>query len=145
MVQWLRPHAPNAGDTGLIPGWGTKILHTTQHGQKKNKRRRQTKGQSDVKCWEKHLTHHLFLYNKGVRAKYCWQLQEARKGKAMDSPQSFQKEQQPCCLFHFSFLFHFSENCVRFPTFIIVKIINVHCFKATRLVVVCYTSRRKLT
>ena len=24
MVQWLRLHAPNAGDTGSIPGKGTK-------------------------------------------------------------------------------------------------------------------------
>ena len=34
-VQWLRLHASNAGDAGSIPGLGTKILHTTQHGQKK--------------------------------------------------------------------------------------------------------------
>ena len=26
-VQWLRPCAPNAGSTGLIPGRGTKIPH----------------------------------------------------------------------------------------------------------------------
>ena len=26
VVQWLRLHAPNAGDVGLIPGQGTKIL-----------------------------------------------------------------------------------------------------------------------
>ena len=24
MVQWLRLHASNAGDAGLIPGWGTR-------------------------------------------------------------------------------------------------------------------------
>ena len=28
-VQWLRLQAPSAGDTGLIPGWRTKILHAT--------------------------------------------------------------------------------------------------------------------
>ena len=37
-VQWLRLQAPNARDTGLIPGWGTKILHATWFGQKKKKR-----------------------------------------------------------------------------------------------------------
>ena len=26
VVQWLRLPASTAGDTGLIPGWGTKIL-----------------------------------------------------------------------------------------------------------------------
>ena len=26
-VQWLRLHAPNAGGTGSIPGWVTKISH----------------------------------------------------------------------------------------------------------------------
>ena len=36
MVQWLRPHTSSAGDTGSIPGWGTKIPHATQHGQKKS-------------------------------------------------------------------------------------------------------------
>ena len=29
MLQWLRPHAPNAGDPGLIPGQGTRF-HTLQ-------------------------------------------------------------------------------------------------------------------
>ena len=28
-VQWLRLHAPSADGMGLIPGWGTKILHAT--------------------------------------------------------------------------------------------------------------------
>ena len=27
VVQWLRLWAPNAGDSGSIPGWGTKIQH----------------------------------------------------------------------------------------------------------------------
>ena len=34
-VQWLRLRAPNAGGTGSIPGWGTKIPHVAQSGQKK--------------------------------------------------------------------------------------------------------------
>ena len=27
VVQWLRIRLPGHGDTSLIPGWGTKILH----------------------------------------------------------------------------------------------------------------------
>ena len=34
VVQWLRLHAPNAGDMGLIPGQGTKI---PQAKKRKNK------------------------------------------------------------------------------------------------------------
>ena len=34
VVQQLRLCAPNAGHTGLIPGWGTKILHAPWHGKK---------------------------------------------------------------------------------------------------------------
>ena len=34
MVQWLRPHTPNAGGTGSIPGQGTKIPHAPQCSQK---------------------------------------------------------------------------------------------------------------
>ena len=33
-IQWLRLFAPNAGGTGLIPGWGTKILHVAGYVQK---------------------------------------------------------------------------------------------------------------
>ena len=35
VVQWLRPHAPNARGTGLIPGWEATIPHAKQNGQKK--------------------------------------------------------------------------------------------------------------
>ena len=38
MVQWLRLHASTAGDTGSIPGWGTKILHAAQCCQKRKKK-----------------------------------------------------------------------------------------------------------
>ena len=34
MAQKLRLHASTAGGVGLIPGGGTKILHTGWHGQK---------------------------------------------------------------------------------------------------------------
>ena len=37
-VQWLRLRAPNAGGTGLIPGWGTKILPATWRGLKNKKK-----------------------------------------------------------------------------------------------------------
>ena len=36
-VQWLRLSAPTAGGTGLIPSWGTKILHPMQGEKKKRK------------------------------------------------------------------------------------------------------------
>ena len=35
-IQWLRLHTSIAGQEGLIPGQGTKILHTAVHGQKLN-------------------------------------------------------------------------------------------------------------
>ena len=35
VVQWLRLRALNAGGTGSIPGWGTKIPHAAQRGQNK--------------------------------------------------------------------------------------------------------------
>ena len=38
-VQWLRLQASTTTGLGLIPGWVTKILHATQHGQKKKKKR----------------------------------------------------------------------------------------------------------
>ena len=38
VVQWLELHASTAGDMGLIPGQGTKILHAVQRGQKKKKK-----------------------------------------------------------------------------------------------------------
>ena len=34
VAQWLALHDSTAGDTSLILGWGTKIPHATQHGQK---------------------------------------------------------------------------------------------------------------
>ena len=37
MVQWLRLHAFNAGDTGLIPGQGIKAPHIVRCGQRKTK------------------------------------------------------------------------------------------------------------
>ena len=37
VVQWLRLHALNAGDTGSNPGRGTKIPQCIEHGQNKIK------------------------------------------------------------------------------------------------------------
>ena len=34
----------DAGDTGLIPGWGTKIPHAAWHGQKKSNNKGVVKG-----------------------------------------------------------------------------------------------------
>ena len=36
-VQWLRLHAPNEGDGGLIPGQRTKLTSAAQHGQNKDR------------------------------------------------------------------------------------------------------------
>ena len=38
VVQWLILCFSNAGGTGSIPGWGTKIPHAMQHSQKKKKK-----------------------------------------------------------------------------------------------------------
>ena len=44
MVQCLRFHAFNAGDTGSNPGRGTKIPHAIEHGQNKIRR------QQEMRC-----------------------------------------------------------------------------------------------
>ena len=44
MVQWLRLHTSNAGDAGLIPGQGIKILHAARPKKKKTFHREQTCG-----------------------------------------------------------------------------------------------------
>ena len=37
VVQWLRFSTPDTVGMGSIPGWGTKIPHDAQNGQKKKK------------------------------------------------------------------------------------------------------------
>ena len=37
-VQWLRCCTSSVADVGLIPGWGTKIPHAAQRGQKQKQR-----------------------------------------------------------------------------------------------------------
>jgi len=42
-AQWLRLHYSNAGSTGSIPGWGTKILHAVKHIQNVKKKKQKKK------------------------------------------------------------------------------------------------------
>ena len=42
-AQWLRLHYSNAGSTGSIPGWGTKILHAVKHIQNVKKKKTKKK------------------------------------------------------------------------------------------------------
>ena len=48
VVQWLRLHESTAGGVGSIPGWGTKISHATQCGQK-TKQNTKTNPKSTIK------------------------------------------------------------------------------------------------
>ena len=41
-VQWLRCCISTAGGTGLIPGWGTKILHARLHDQNIKKKKKKS-------------------------------------------------------------------------------------------------------
>ena len=45
LVQWLGLWALTAGGVDSIPGWGTKILHAMQRGQKKKKSNKNWKSQ----------------------------------------------------------------------------------------------------
>ena len=38
-VQWLRLHPSNAGNVGLVPGWGVMIPHATWYSQKWSKQK----------------------------------------------------------------------------------------------------------
>ena len=49
MVQWLGLCASTTGGLGLIPGWGAKIPHAVQHGQKKKKNLKKTSENREVK------------------------------------------------------------------------------------------------
>ena len=58
VVQWLRLHASNAGDTGWIPGQGTNILHTVGSSQKK-------------KNWEKVVNRQVpSIYSQHARSEF---------------------------------------------------------------------------
>lgn len=39
-AQWLRLHSSNAGSTGSIPGWVTKILHAVKYIQNVKKKKK---------------------------------------------------------------------------------------------------------
>ena len=41
-VQWLRLLASTTGGAGSIPGWGTKIPHAAQCGQKEKKKKKES-------------------------------------------------------------------------------------------------------
>ena len=61
MVQWLRLHAPKAGNMGLISDLGTKMLHSMQHSWKKKKKCRFTVeilGSAEACKLEQKVTHH---------------------------------------------------------------------------------------
>ena len=49
MVQWLKLHASNAGDTGLIRCLRTKIPHAEGNGQKK--RVREVRAHTEKRPW----------------------------------------------------------------------------------------------
>ena len=54
MIQWLRIHIPNAGGTGLIPGWETKIPHSAQCDQKDKKKKKKGKN-TILSIWKSEL------------------------------------------------------------------------------------------
>ena len=56
VVQWLRFCASNARSAGSIPGWGTKIPHAVQHGQKKKKKSNYTPVKNVKKKKKKNIT-----------------------------------------------------------------------------------------
>ena len=51
-AQRLRLHSSNAGSTGSIPGWGTKVLHAAEHIQnvKKKKKKLSQKNLTPILC-----------------------------------------------------------------------------------------------
>jgi len=58
-VQWLRLNASNAGDTGSISCWGTKMLYAILAGSKKKLRKKKihlkykSSGRLKVTGWKK--------------------------------------------------------------------------------------------
>ena len=50
VVQWLRPWASNAEDTGSIPGWGTKIPHAMGGVWPKKKKKRKESIYNYILC-----------------------------------------------------------------------------------------------
>ena len=48
VVQWLRFSTPDTVGMGSIPGWGTKIPHDAQTGQKKKRQLKKRKRKSTV-------------------------------------------------------------------------------------------------
>ena len=46
-VQWLRLCVSTAGGMGSIPGWGPKIPHAAQRGQRKKKTKKKKKNDGE--------------------------------------------------------------------------------------------------
>ena len=58
-----RLHNLNTEDPGSIPGQGTKILHTTQHGPKKKKKLKDTNFFTEKKLRHSPFAHSFFHFN----------------------------------------------------------------------------------
>ena len=71
MVQWLRLPTSNAGGAGLIPGWGAKILHAEQHGQKEKKQVKLKLNLDDLFKKTKSNKRHLWRHHLSVRTQLC--------------------------------------------------------------------------
>ena len=63
VAQWLRLHVSTAGEAGLIPGWGTRIPHVSQHGQI---------------YIHIHMAKYIYIYIYIVLGKTLWTLQTAK-------------------------------------------------------------------
>ena len=94
-VQWLRLCASYAGSTGLIPGCGTKIPHTTWRSQKIKLRKKNTqkthslhKKHSDARCRRDTLNKFSPLFLTLTRCHWEWvsicieEESEAQRGQA---------------------------------------------------------------
>ena len=55
VVEWLRLHASTAKSMSLIPGWGTKILHATQHDQEKQTNKTYALTESQIHVYYKQI------------------------------------------------------------------------------------------
>ena len=64
VVQWLRLCASTSVGMGLIPGWGTKILHATRLGQKKTQKNKDSEDRVSIKTQDPHY-HEANLPGKG--------------------------------------------------------------------------------
>ena len=92
-VQWLRLHASNAGGTGLIPGWGTKIPHAAGCSQKKKKKIEVVDLQYCLVSGVQQSDSVKYIYNFFQILYYYRLLQDIEYG-------SLCYKVNPCCLFY---------------------------------------------